>query len=289
MSYTIIDRPSGTTAFEPGILEQIAPLLKAGAKGIGDSMYRKAAAKAGLQPSYKQDAEGNWTTSYEKPANTELEAINKMFGIKKSMKESAIDDEAPRLANATSYLRKAIEAGGDPEKLTEMVKPERFKFSEQQKEINSAMTTGMSLKKSEASLSKKAKDIFTPANVQKVLGTLEAGQTIRGLTGDTVPFEDRQSAENYLLSNLGPDWQNIAPDALGILDKKWPDKTKETIAPAKSTEKPVIQKKTASVVADKSVVNRVGVLRKTGWTDGRIAEALRQKNIDPLLYGIKGK
>jgi len=157
MGYTILDRPAGTYAFAPGIVDQLAPLLKAGGQGLTDMIYRKAAEKEGLQSSYKKDAEGNWTTSYEKPTNSSLDAINKIFGVKKNIKEAKIDAEAPKLANATSYYRKAIEAGGDPEKLAGMVRPERFAYPEQQKQINDAIKTGFDMRSKEKSAEKAAK------------------------------------------------------------------------------------------------------------------------------------
>ena len=71
MSYRpvqIMDRPEGTYGFAPGIMQQLSPLMEGVTKGLGDRIYRKAASNAGLTPSFKKDAQGNWLTEYDKPS-----------------------------------------------------------------------------------------------------------------------------------------------------------------------------------------------------------------------------
>lgn len=71
------------------------------------------------------------------------------------------------------------------------------------------------------------KEPFTAGAIQKTLGELESGGATTML-GEVIRFEDlaekpREAAINHVLRKLGPDWRTTAPEALEIIDRKWPE------------------------------------------------------------------
>ncbi len=65
--YQVLDRPEGTYPFKQGIGTQLSGISRAGAKGMTDMIFRKAAEREGMTPSYKRTAPGEWDVGYEKP------------------------------------------------------------------------------------------------------------------------------------------------------------------------------------------------------------------------------
>jgi len=59
------------------------------------------------------------------------------------------------------------------------------------------------------------------AAIQKVLGELEAGGWVHGMTGVAMKFKNRQEAINHVLANIGRDWRKVAPEAIEIINRKW--------------------------------------------------------------------
>jgi len=101
------------------------------------------------------------------------------FPDAKTLKEEKIISEAPRLANATNYFQKAIEAGGDPAKLAEMVKPERFMFPEQQKEIRESIKTGVVVKRGLTPKAEKKEPTITPAQALNIISDMYKGPELK--------------------------------------------------------------------------------------------------------------
>jgi len=62
---------------------------------------------------------------------------------------------------------------------------------------------------------------FTDAKVQQVLGELESGGAV-SIFGTVMPFTKPEDAINHALRNLGPNWQQIAPEAAEIIKRKFP-------------------------------------------------------------------
>ena len=74
-------------------------------------------------------------------------------------------------------------------------------------------------------------EMFTPEKLQQVKGALTAGGYIYP-EGQTLPFNERKDAENFLLRELGPDWANYDSTLKTTLDAKWPEeKTTEGTNP----------------------------------------------------------
>ena len=68
---------------------------------------------------------------------------------------------------------------------------------------------------------------FTKAKIQTTLGELESGGATT-LLGQVIKFEDladnpRQGATTHVLRKLGRNWKTISPEAVEIIDRKWPD------------------------------------------------------------------
>ena len=68
MGYQILDRPAGTLGYKQGMGEQLAGIggevFEGLNKGMKDNIFRKAIGNSQLEPSYEQDAEGNWKVKY---------------------------------------------------------------------------------------------------------------------------------------------------------------------------------------------------------------------------------
>ena len=63
---------------------------------------------------------------------------------------------------------------------------------------------------------------FTEAKVQTTMGELQSGGATT-IYGTVIKFSKSSDAVNHALRNLGPNWQEIAPDAVRIIKEKWPE------------------------------------------------------------------
>jgi len=72
---------------------------------------------------------------------------------------------------------------------------------------------------------------FTEGRIQQTLGELEAGGAT-DMLGTTIPFGSREDAVNHVLRTLGPEWENLAPKARGIIGRKWPAETEKKEKPS---------------------------------------------------------
>jgi len=68
-----------------------------------------------------------------------------------------------------------------------------------------------------------SKEPFTQGRIQQTLGELEAGGA-QNIFGETIEFSNHEAATDHILRRLGPKWKQLAPEAVEIIDRKWPEK-----------------------------------------------------------------
>jgi len=81
--------------------------------------------------------------------------------------------------------------------------------------------------------------IFTPGRISQTLGELESGGAA-SMLGYVIPFGSREDAINHALRKLGPNWEELAPGAKEIIDRKFPGEVvpDQTKPPDLSGERP---------------------------------------------------
>lgn len=73
-----------------------------------------------------------------------------------------------------------------------------------------------------ADFKKTPPQIFTPARVQRTLGELTVKSWV-DINGRARQLRRGKDAIAHVTKTLGPNWQVVAPDAAGIIEKNWPD------------------------------------------------------------------
>ncbi len=96
--YQILDRPEGTYPFKQSVGTQLSGISRAGAKGMTDMIFRKAAEREGMTPSYKRTAPGEWDVGYEMPKKEDFKEKMMLYlagfapppkGVEKQVEEVA--------------------------------------------------------------------------------------------------------------------------------------------------------------------------------------------------------
>lgn len=92
-------------------------------------------------------------------------------------------------------------------------------------------------------------EMFTPEKIAQAKGTLLSKGIFSPLMGTTTPIGNRQDAENYLNTQLGPGWKSLDPELEAILEQSYPS------APAAL---PSITLPSGQVIDQQSNVERYG-------------------------------
>lgn len=69
------------------------------------------------------------------------------------------------------------------------------------------------------------KQPFTQGRIQQTLGELESGGAV-SIFGTVMPFISGKDAINHAQRKLGPNWKEMAPEAIEIIERKWPEALK---------------------------------------------------------------
>lgn len=83
---------------------------------------------------------------------------------------------------------------------------------------------------------RKPESPFTEAKVQQMLGELESGGSV-SIYGFVMKFTKPQQAVDHALRTLGPNWQEISPEAVEIIKRKWPEADVAAKTPSVPKEK----------------------------------------------------
>ncbi|HQQ06934.1 MAG TPA: hypothetical protein PLP56_08160, partial [Candidatus Omnitrophota bacterium] len=101
-------------AYKPTIWDSIAPGVQGFADSLGqshiDSIYKTAAKKEGLVPSYQKNADGSWSIGYKKPDTDLKDILFALAGIK-PMESVFSPNEIQKSAPLTTGP-KMLEGGG---------------------------------------------------------------------------------------------------------------------------------------------------------------------------------
>jgi len=143
--------------------------------------------------------------------STRAQYENYMLALRKWREKQGIVDYAPTTLGEIGRMRGASMMPVSPHQPGQVAKDEPYKYSP------------TSVPKT-----------WTPSAVDKVLGRLEAGGYVDPMTGRRFEWKTREQLEFHALSTLGKDWKERVPQALEIIDKKFPTEKPKPIETKKS-------------------------------------------------------
>jgi hypothetical protein len=263
MGYQVLDRPEGTSAYDPGFMQNVTSAAKAledwmkkQEKKKKDAAIREAIKKEQLIPEYKYDPEKEtWTEEWKKKEVKETDPVKE---FKKKIQQKLVLGEKISQADTDAYNR--VAGINEPRIPDEMIE--------------------------------------TPVGPLNVPGQ-PASYNPQGVTDWTqVPWWQR--VKSALTPSATPEESRLGGLRIGGIFKP-PTTTwqPELSAPVKlpgivefprgsSGPKPLqeIFESVGPTRQDPRIVARISELRKQGMKDTDIANALKEKGVDSSLYGL---
>ena len=258
MGYQVLDRPEGTYASDPGFMQNVTSAAKAledwmkkAEKKKKDAAIREAIKNEQLTPEYKYDPEKEtWSEEWKKKEVKKESDPVKEF--KKKIQQKLVLGEKISKTDADAYNR--VVGMSEPRIPDELIET----------------PTGVPGVPGQP----------TPYNPQGVTDWTQVPwwQRVKAaLTPSATPEESRLGGLRIggIFKPPTAGWQpgSQPPVKLpGIVE--FPQGPQESLPGLKAT------------LQDPRITERIDELRKKGWKDETIANALKQKGVDPSLYGL---